>query len=109
MKLLTLLLLPAPILAAVGGRCSGSYDDNLCICLDSDACSNQWGGTAVQGSSGDWPCPNDPDNVWGCYVLNNCPSMGSDTGCTWRNGCSGDILPNPVCPGGNDFICCDFF
>lgn len=92
MKLLALLALPAPILAAVSGRCSGSYNDNRCICLDKDVCRNRWGGTPVEGVRGDFPCPNDPSNVWGCYIMANCPTKGSDTGCTWRNGCPGTIL-----------------
>ncbi|KAK4096229.1 hypothetical protein N658DRAFT_459074 [Parathielavia hyrcaniae] len=116
MKAITIIsaaiLLPSTVLAAVGGPCFGSHRDNKCICLDKTACVNTWGGTAVQGSPGNWPCPYDADNVWGCRVWDNCPTLGTDTGCVWRNispGCVGTPLPNPVCPGGTDFICCDYF
>ena len=126
------LLFPSSIFAAINGRCSGSYDNGLCICLDKDVCRNRWGGEPYQGRPGDWPCPNDPANVWGCTIMTRCPGKGLDTGCAWRNGCTGKILPgetilsgvlcvpvvgfeaeltffpDPVCPGGKDFICCDF-
>ncbi|KAK4240248.1 hypothetical protein C8A03DRAFT_42203 [Achaetomium macrosporum] len=75
---LVLFLLPVPIPAAVGGRCSGSWDDGQCI----------W-------SPWDWPCPNDPTNVWGCHVS---PCPGFPAGTTFY----------PVCPGGNDFVCCRY-
>jgi hypothetical protein len=90
--LLALLALPAPILAA-GGRCSGSWNTKDCICIDHNACVNTYGGRAIQGSPGNWPCPNDPDNVWGCSIIDNCPGFGPSTGCVWREGCPLTIFP----------------
>lgn len=83
---LALLLLPAPILAVRGGRCSGNYNDGRCICLDSNACRG-YGGNAVAGSAGNWPCPNDAANIQGCYILNGCPTIGGNTACVWSNAC----------------------
>ncbi|KAK4035003.1 hypothetical protein C8A01DRAFT_38515 [Parachaetomium inaequale] len=106
---LAVLLMPAPILAAVGGRCSGAYDNGQCICLDHNSCGS-YGGHAFEGSAGNYPCPHDAGNIWGCYV-DECPGFGSDTACRWNNYCSssgGSALPNPVCPGGNDFVCCQY-
>lgn len=92
MQLLTAVLavFPASILA-INGRCSSNY--SWCICLDQNVCRNKWGGTPVQGSPGNWPCPNDPDNVWGCEV-SFC--KGIDTWCGWRSECTArklSILP----------------
>ncbi|KAK4672066.1 hypothetical protein QC763_100970 [Podospora pseudopauciseta] len=94
----------APALAAVGGRCSNNWGGD-CICLDSSVCRNRWGGTPYTGSPGNWPCPNDPDNIMAC-VVKPCPGQGSGTQCLWRNACRSPN-GNPVCPGGNDFICCN--
>ncbi|KAK4168400.1 hypothetical protein QBC43DRAFT_297025 [Cladorrhinum sp. PSN259] len=107
---LSAFLLPTTVFAVVNGRCSGSWDDKWCICLDQNVCRSQ-GGVAHQGSPGNYPCPSDADNVWGCTFISNCPNRDSSTGCVWRNvgtGCTGTPLSDPVCPGGNDFICCDF-
>ncbi|EUC47847.1 hypothetical protein COCMIDRAFT_24245 [Bipolaris oryzae ATCC 44560] len=101
---LTLLLSAAPTLAAVGGRCSNNWGAE-CICLDSDECSYTWGGTPYTGTSGNWPCPSDPENIVGC-VIPDCPGHGSDTQCLWRDGCQ-SVNPDPVCPGGDDFVCCN--
>ena len=75
----------APVLAAVGGRCSNNWGDD-CICLDLNVCRDRWGGIAYSGSAGNWPCPNDPDNVMAC-VVKDCPGKGSGTQCLWREGC----------------------
>ncbi|KAK4119465.1 hypothetical protein N657DRAFT_650118 [Parathielavia appendiculata] len=107
--LFSALLLPTSAFAA-GGRCSGSWNDDRCICIDNNEC-RRYGGDPIQGSPGDWPCPSDPDNVWGCWVWDNCPGLDSSTGCMWRNGCianRGTVRREEVCPGGVDFICCDF-
>ncbi|KAK4442532.1 hypothetical protein QBC34DRAFT_418562, partial [Podospora aff. communis PSN243] len=119
---LAALFLPVPILAAgaaaagagrliaryPGGRCSGKYDDGRCICLDRQECFGTYGGSVVQGSPGAYPCPNDPDNVWGCYVY-RCPTMHMATDCRWKEACvGGRPITNPVCPGGNDYICCQY-
>ncbi|KAH6618173.1 hypothetical protein B0J18DRAFT_436700 [Chaetomium sp. MPI-SDFR-AT-0129] len=93
-------LFPTSIIAAVGGRCSSTWPD--CICLDRNVCESRWGGLAMEGEPGNWPCPSDPANVWGC-IISECE--GINTWCTWTNTCN-NILPNPVCPGGNDFVCC---
>lgn len=95
--------LAPPILAAIGGRCSGDWGPN-CICLDKDACINKWGGTAYSGKAGNWPCPNDANNIWGCKI-NKC--KGDHTVCQWRDFCEqgtiGYSLPckrTPPDPGG---------
>ncbi|KAH6856282.1 hypothetical protein B0I37DRAFT_366990 [Chaetomium sp. MPI-CAGE-AT-0009] len=105
---LAALSMPAPILAAVGGPCSGIWNDGACICLDHNICANTYGGTPEQGQAIPlgWPCPDDAANVWGCYIDNNCPGYGADTACRWRDGCPGAVLSDPVCPGGDDFVCC---
>ncbi|KAK4126750.1 hypothetical protein N657DRAFT_630719 [Parathielavia appendiculata] len=82
---LSTLLLPPVVLAVVGGRCSGSWDTKWCICLDHNVCRDQFGGDALQGSPGNWPCPNDPDNVMGCRITRNCPTKDFHTACLWRN------------------------
>jgi hypothetical protein len=83
---LAVLAMPAPILAAIGGRCSGTYNDGQCICLTRSSCSS-YGGFSFEGSPGNYPCPNDASNVWGCYV-DNCPGIaGSSDACRWRDYC----------------------
>ncbi|KAK4232836.1 hypothetical protein C8A03DRAFT_48411 [Achaetomium macrosporum] len=109
LALLSAFVLPTAVFAAVGGRCSGSWNSDICICLDHNVCTGQYGGNAIQGSPGNYPCPNDPDNVWGCTVFDHCPGHDSSTGCVWRSGCPGTVLRDPVCPGGNDFVCCDYW
>lgn len=83
------LSLPAAIHGAVGGRCSSFWGETGCICLDKSVCENRWGGVAIQGWAPDWPCPNDPDNVWGCQI-HPCPGQGGGTSCEWREQC---IIP----------------
>jgi hypothetical protein len=78
-------LLPAPILAAVGGRCSNNWGGD-CICLDSTECRDKWGGKAYTGSPGNWPCPNDADNIMAC-VVKPCPGVGGSSQCLWSNVC----------------------
>ncbi|KAK4119764.1 hypothetical protein N657DRAFT_674725 [Parathielavia appendiculata] len=114
MKLIAVLsafLLPISVLARIGGPCSGSHHNNRCICLDRNECVNRYGGRAFEGTPGNYPCPSDPGNVWGCTVYDRCPGYGGDTGCVWTNiapGCpSGRIIQDPVCPGPNEFVCCD--
>ncbi|EUC32220.1 hypothetical protein COCVIDRAFT_33875 [Bipolaris victoriae FI3] len=94
----------APTLAAVGGRCSNNWGDD-CICLDHNVCRTRWGGIAYTGYPGNWPCPNDPDNIMAC-VIPDCPGHGSGTQCLWREGCR-SLNGDRVCPGGNDFVCCN--
>lgn len=128
-----LLFLPTSILAAVGGRCVNNWGGD-CICLDSNICRDKWGGTPYTGFPGNYPCPNDPHNIMAC-VIKPCPGQGASTQCLWKDTCSspsgGKLLSiflfyhaplmrrfdtrhaNPqlvtarVCPGGNDFICCN--
>ncbi|KAJ5378132.1 uncharacterized protein N7496_005541 [Penicillium cataractarum] len=108
MKVFSLLVALAPTaLAAVGGRCSNNWGAD-CICLDQNVCSSQYGGQPYTGSPGNYPCPNDPGNVMAC-VINPCPNEGGNTGCRWNDpGICGNVLSDPVCPGGNDFVCCQF-
>lgn len=127
MKAFTLLSLvyPVAILAAVGDRCSNKWGDD-CICLKSDVCKRN-GGVSNAGSAGNFPCPKDPDDVIGC-VIKTCPGKGSNTQCLWKSGCQ-DVSKGKlgsfflvlhifllmklisgvaaVCPGGEDFVCCN--
>ncbi|EFR00316.1 hypothetical protein MGYG_03317 [Nannizzia gypsea CBS 118893] len=109
MKLLlsVVLLLPTPIFAAVGGRCSGEWNTDRCICLDHNVCTNTYHGWAYQGNpeTKNWACPFDGNNVWGCEI-SPCPGKGRNAVCKWKNECIGTVLPDPVCPGGGDFVCC---
>lgn len=117
--------------AIINGRCSGIYNDESCICLDHTACTQTWHGEAIPGSPGNWPCPHDAGNVWGCKIRNHCPHKDDSTLCVWKEKCSGKILRgklalelqnehsvyestnylflDPVCPGGSDYVCCDFY
>ncbi|ELQ40338.1 hypothetical protein OOU_Y34scaffold00448g38 [Pyricularia oryzae Y34] len=89
----TLACAVAPVLAAVGGRCASNYGAN-CICLNKNTCRNTYGGRAEEGSAGNWPCPSDGNDIWGCFV-NNC--KGSSTVCQWKDFCAsssfGTVLP----------------
>lgn len=78
--------------AAINGPCSGRYNDESCICLDHTDCVKKWGGEAIPGSPGDWPCPHDGSNVWGCKIHNHCPHKDDSTLCVWKNRCSGRVL-----------------
>jgi hypothetical protein len=80
-----LLLLPLPILAKVGDRCSNAWGAD-CICLDANECERKWGGYASGGFTGNWPCPHDPDNVMAC-IVKPCPGFGGRTQCMWTSGC----------------------
>ena len=54
--------------ARVGSGCSGDLA-HPCICLDKDICKNTVHGTPVERDrKGNYPCPSDPGNVWGCYI-----------------------------------------
>jgi hypothetical protein len=89
-----LISLPSSILAAIGDPCLNGWTAG-CICVDRGVC-NSYGGIAVEGWSGEYPCPNDPANVWGCYV-EPCPQIGGGTGCTWRSQCTGLVMPGKTC------------
>ncbi|KAK4119765.1 hypothetical protein N657DRAFT_604086 [Parathielavia appendiculata] len=109
--LLSALFLPTEVLAAIGGQCSGVWGNAYCICLDRTECVNRYGGWAFEGRPGSYPCPHDPDNVWGCEIVNGCPEYDISTSCVWTTiapGCRGRVLPDPACPGGNNFVCCDY-
>ncbi|KAH6717575.1 hypothetical protein BKA61DRAFT_715893 [Leptodontidium sp. MPI-SDFR-AT-0119] len=104
------ILLTTTANAYVNGPCSngGSADG---ICISRGSCAN-YGGTSNPGSPGAYTCPGTPDDVECCSVFTRCPGLGTDTLCTWDNRCSGNpwhgsILSNPICPGGNNFVCCD--
>ncbi|EEH35066.2 hypothetical protein PAAG_06113 [Paracoccidioides lutzii Pb01] len=82
-------VIATPILA-INGRCDarsqwGSRPD--CICIDHNVCTNKYRGYAVQGSPGNWPCPRDGANVWGCMVGRPCVTR--DSYCGWRSVCTG--------------------
>jgi len=54
--------------AAVGGKCVGNLA-HPCICLDKDLCKNYVHGTPIETeNSGNYPCPADAGNIWGCYI-----------------------------------------
>lgn len=88
-----------PKIGGPGGRCQNEWGSD-CICLDEGICVNKWKGTPYTGFKGNWPCPDDPDNIMACIVK---PCLGQDstgqTQCLWREACSklldtGTFLPN---------------
>ena len=87
-SLLALLVFPTSILASVGGRCSNNWGDD-CICLDQNVCRNTWKGVAYAGSQGNYPCPNDSNNIWAC-IIQPCPTKpkSGTTQCLWKDGCN---------------------
>ncbi|KAM7183244.1 hypothetical protein V8F20_012693 [Naviculisporaceae sp. PSN 640] len=101
-----------PQIGGPGGRCQNEWGSD-CICLDQGICVNKWKGTPYTGFEGNWPCPDDPDNIMACVVK---PCLGQDitgqTQCLWREGCSqvlssgGGGTGAPICPGDEDFVCC---
>lgn len=130
--LFALLVLPTSILARIGGHCSNNWGED-CICLDQNVCRNTWGGIAYSGTAGNFPCPDDPKDIMAC-VIQPCPTKprSGTTQCLWREGCKNPSgskcffpdptavslwaakkkcwlrqMVGPVCPGGNDFICCN--
>src|SRR6266498_3779133 len=86
---LLLLAIPGPILAKVGGPCSGDWNaGGYCICEDPKVCKTYGSGAEwEEGTKGHWPCPNDPDNIWACAV-NPCKGQGLGWACKWRNTCA---------------------
>jgi len=83
--LVSAIILPATVLAAVGDKCRNNWGHD-CICLDKGVCRNRYGGTPYTGTPGNWPCPADPDNVMACVVA-PCPKVGGFSQCLWRPGC----------------------
>ncbi|KAF2182977.1 hypothetical protein K469DRAFT_584947 [Zopfia rhizophila CBS 207.26] len=98
-------LLSPSILAAVNGPCSNGADING-ICIDRGRCINTYHGHSDPGRPGAWSCPGTPNNIECCSIV-PCPTFNSqDFGCTWRSRCQ-NLGFIPVCPGGNDFVCCE--
>lgn len=94
------------VLAAVGGRCSNNWGAD-CICLDSNVCTNQYGGQPYSGSAGNYPCPDDSGNVMAC-VINPCPQVGGSTGCRWNDpGVCSDVLSSKCDDLTIDNFCAD--
>lgn len=71
----------------IGGRCSENWGSD-CICLDEEICAGKWSGTAQTGRRPNWPCPNDPDNVKGCYVQPCKDASQPSSRCMWTEGCA---------------------
>ena len=90
--LLTTLSLTTTTLAANGGRCSGQWNVDNCICVDAGICAS-FGGSPDPGQPGNYPCPWDPDNIQGCFV-GGCGQGAS--ACTW-NCWGGTPLPGELC------------
>jgi len=70
MKLLSILSLAGlttMVSAAVGTGCSGNLA-HPCLCLDKGVCKNIGGTPVERDRSGNFPCPSDPGDVWGCYI-----------------------------------------
>ncbi|KAK4232819.1 hypothetical protein C8A03DRAFT_39542 [Achaetomium macrosporum] len=70
----------------VGGRCSDNWGSD-CICLDENVCAGTWNGIAKTGLRPNWPCPNDPVNIKGCYVQPCRGASQPSSRCLWREGC----------------------
>lgn len=90
-SLLVLVVFPTAITAAIGGRCTGEFNDDGCICLDHNDCTNLYAGSPVQGIGTALACPFDTTNVWGCYITDHCPTKTIITWCRWKEAC-----PRPV-------------
>ncbi|KAK2743751.1 hypothetical protein FQN55_007155 [Onygenales sp. PD_40] len=97
--------LPLPT-HALNTRCAAQSslgDRPDCICIDHNECVSRWGGRAVQGAPGDWPCPWDGENVWGCMVGHPC--VTHDSYCGWKSVCEGGgRYAGTVLPGGFIFF-----
>ncbi|KAK0717370.1 hypothetical protein B0T26DRAFT_709736 [Lasiosphaeria miniovina] len=90
-----------------GGRCSNNWGLD-CVCLDQGLCEARWKGKPYTGSEGNWPCPNEPDNIMAC-IIKPCLGQVSPTQCMWREGCNNvttAVDSKLVCPGESDYICC---
>ncbi|EEH05738.1 conserved hypothetical protein [Histoplasma capsulatum G186AR] len=98
--LTSLTILGAPALAAVNGPCSGTSDTPgyYGICISTSSCRAN-GGTYVNNR-----CPNDPNNIK-CCTIAGCADSSSYCGWTSRH-CSGKFRTG-LCPGGNNYKCCD--
>ena len=59
--------LVAIVSARVGSRCSGNLA-HPCLCLDKGECKGIGGTPAERDKNGNYPCPSDPADVWGCYI-----------------------------------------
>ncbi|KAL1844216.1 hypothetical protein VTJ49DRAFT_3872 [Mycothermus thermophilus] len=79
-----------PQFGGPGGRCVNEWGSD-CICLDQGICVNRWRGTPYTGSRGNWPCPDDPDNIMACVVA---PCLGREkpASCLWREACR-EVVP----------------
>ena len=89
---------PPPLkIGGVGGRCSNQWGAD-CVCLDSGICRDVWRGTPYTGYEGNWPCPDDPNNVMACVVK---PCLGKAKGsqCMWREACR-ELNPGEFRAGG---------
>jgi hypothetical protein len=96
MKALSLVKFIALVLAhrasAANGPCAAEWNEyGNCICIDHNLCTETYGGDANAGYPGNYPCPNDPANVWACSVPT---CYGARTECTWSSSCSGTKLPS---------------
>jgi hypothetical protein len=75
--------------------CAGDWNSaGDCICINHNVCTNSYGGTAEEGSPGNYPCPNDGADVWGCVL--NCPGVSGLTLCTWSNECTGTVISGKI-------------
>jgi len=84
----------APVkIGGVGGRCVNQWGGD-CICLDEGICRNKWKGTPYTGFPGNYPCPNDPDNIMAC-VVKPCLGKTEPAQCLWREAC-GQLAPGMI-------------
>ncbi|KXX79944.1 hypothetical protein MMYC01_202304 [Madurella mycetomatis] len=72
-------------IGGVGGRCSNEWGGD-CICLDEGICRNKWKGTPYTGFPGNWPCPDDPENIMAC-IVQPCLGKVEPAQCLWREAC----------------------
>ncbi|KAK0714473.1 hypothetical protein B0T21DRAFT_387151 [Apiosordaria backusii] len=97
-----------PQIGGIGGRCQNQWGAD-CICLDSGICVNKWNGTPYTGYEGNYPCPDDADNIMAC-VVKPCLGQTDPAECLWRERCSEVLAENTggaaICPGDGDFVCC---
>jgi hypothetical protein len=65
--LLILSALTSLVSARVGYVCTGSLS-HPCLCLDNGVCKTLGGTPIERDNKGNFPCPTDADNIWGCYI-----------------------------------------
>ncbi|UNI16420.1 hypothetical protein JDV02_002853 [Purpureocillium takamizusanense] len=111
---------PLTTTARINGTCAPAYSPMTyslivsawCICLDESECIRREG--HIWDKTDDYsPCPGLPSNYKGCSYFTHCPGRDWSTSCTFTDRCVGNLTiiddpNNKICPGGDDFQCCQY-